>query len=337
MRIRLPILLAIAAPVLLLAGYTSYWFYAADAVRRGIDEWIALQGENGVEVRSAGVDVSGFPLILAADARNVVMTDVQGATWQTSGLSAEAQPWRLSHIDFRIDGPQTLTVPGVQPVTMTADDGTGDIRLGNDGRLAAGSLSLADLTVLLPAVGDLKVATVDVAVSQNAEGTDRDGLAAAGDARQVDLPVSPLPALGQRLQHAGLDVTVTAPVPPELRAPFLTLWRDSGGRMLIDRLNLEWGPLTIQATGTVTLDAALQPQANLTANVRGFLETVDALVAAGMVEGEKSGLIKAGLALLAGAPDADGTATLTAPLSLNGGRVFLGPLQIAQLPPVVWP
>ena len=132
-------------------------------------------------------------------------------------------------------------------------------------------------------------------------------------------------------------MTVTGQVPPQLRVPFLAAWRESGGRMLIDRLSLEWGPLAVQATGTVTLDAALQPQANLTANVRGFLETVDALVAAGMVEAEQSGLIKAGLALLAGAPDSDGVATLTAPLSLNGGRLFLGPLQIAQLPPVVWP
>ena len=337
MRIRLPLLLAIVTPVLLLAGYTSYWFYAADSVRKGIDDWIAFQGENGVEVRTTRVEVSGFPLILAADARDVVMTDPQGARWQTSGLSAQAQPWRMTHIDYRIDGPQTLTVPGAQPVTITADDGSGDIRLAGNGQLASGTLSLADLTVLLPAVGDLKVATVDVAIAQNHGGTDRDGLAAGGDMRLVDLPVTPLPALGQRLQHAGLDVTVTGTVPPALQVPFLTVWRDSGGRLLIDRLDLEWGPLTVQATGTVTLDAALQPQANLTANVRGFLQTVDALVAAGMVKPDQSGLIKAGLALLAGAPDADGTATLTAPLSINGGRVFLGPLQIAQLPPVVWP
>jgi len=230
-----------------------------------------------------------------------------------------------------------LTVPGTQPVTVMADDGIGDVRLGDDGRLSAGTLSLDDLTVLLPALGDLKVESVEMAVTQRAEGSDRDGLAAGGEMRQVDLPVSPLPALGERLQHAGLDVTVTGQVPPQLRVPFLAAWRESGGRMLIDRLSLEWGPLAVQATGTVTLDAALQPQANLTANVRGFLETVDALVAAGMVEAEQSGLIKAGLALLAGAPDSDGVATLTAPLSLNGGRLFLGPLQIAQLPPVVWP
>ncbi len=337
MRIRLPYLLAVAIPALLVAGYSSYWYYAADAVRRGIDDWIAQQGANGLEVRSAGVAVGGFPLMLEADARNVVMTDARGAIWQSSGLYAEAQPWRLTEIDFRIDGPQTLTVPGARPVTVTADDGIGDVRLGSDGRLTAGSLTLADLTVLLPALGDLKVATVEMGVSQRAEGGDRDGLAAGGEARQVELPVSPLPALGKRLEHAGLDVTVTGAVPPELRVPYLTVWRESGGRMLVDRLALQWGPLTLQASGTVTLDAALQPQANLTANVRGFLETVDALVAAGLVEADKSGLIKAGLALLAGAPDADGKATLTAPLSLAGGRLFLGPLQIAQLPPVVWP
>ena len=86
--------------------------------------------------------------------------------------------WRLNQIDFRIEGPQTLTVPGVQPLTVMADDGIGDVRLGGDGRLAAGTLSLDDLTVLLPALGDLKVESVEMAVAQRAEGTDRDGLAA---------------------------------------------------------------------------------------------------------------------------------------------------------------
>ncbi len=133
MRIRLPLLLGIAIPLLLIAGYCSYWFYAADAVRRGIDDWIALQGANGLEVRSASVDVGGFPLMLEADARQVVMIDTQGASWQTSGLYAEAQPWRLNQIDFRIDGPQTLIVPGARPVTVTADDGVGDVRLGATG------------------------------------------------------------------------------------------------------------------------------------------------------------------------------------------------------------
>lgn len=337
MRIRLSILLPIVVPVLLAAGYSTYWFYAADAVRRGIDEWVAVQRANGIEVRSEPVDVGGFPLKLEAGARQVVMTDAQGATWQSAGLSAEAQPWRLTHIDYRIDGPQTLVVPGVRPVTVTADSGTGDIRLAADGRLSAGSLTLSDLTVLLPALGDLKAATMELAIAERANGGDSADLAAGGDLLQIDLPVAPFPAFGQRVDHAGLDVTVTAPVPAQLRVPHLTVWRESGGVMHIERLYLEWGPLVVEANGTVTLDAALQPQANLTANVRGFLQTVDALVAAGMVEGDKAGLIKAGLALLAGPPDPDGTATLTAPLQLRDRRLFLGPLQLAELRPIVWP
>ena len=337
MRIRLPILFSIVTPILLVAFYCGYWFFTAGVVRTGIDDWIAAQRANGMEVRAGTIDVGGFPLTLEAGARDIVMTDVHGTTWQSSGVSAKTLPWRLTHIDFRIDGPQTLIVPGVQPVTVTADDGLGDLLLGGDGRLSAGTLSLSELTVLLPALGDLKVATVELAMAERTNGTADADLAAGGDARQVDLPVSPLPALGVRVDHAGLDVTVTAPVPEQLRGPHLTLWRDAGGRLLIDRFELKWGPLLVDASGTVTLDAALQPQADLTANVRGFLPTVDALVVAGMVDGQKAGLIKAGLALLAGPPGPDGTATLTAPLSIRDRRVFLGPLQIAEIAPIVWP
>ena len=118
--------------------------------------------------------------------------------------------------------------------------------------------------------------------------------------------------------------------------PYLAAWRDSGGKMQVDRLTLNWGPLKIEATGTVTLDATLQPQAELTAKVRGFAQTVDALVAAGMVESQKAGLIKAGLASMAGPPASDGTATLTAPLSLRDRRLFLGPLQLAEFAPIMW-
>jgi len=337
MRIRLSILIPIVVPALLAAGYSSYWYYAADAVRRGIDEWVAMQRANGVEVRSEPVDIGGFPMKLEAGARDVVMTDAQGATWRSAGLSAEAHPWRLTHIDYRIEGPQTLVVPGAQPVTVTADGGTGDIRLAADGRLSSGRLTLSDLTLLLPALGDLKAATMQLDIAERANGGDSADLAAGGDLRQVDLPVTPFPAFGQRVDQAGLDVTVSAPVPAQLRVPHLTIWRDSGGIMHINRLYLEWGPLVVEANGTVTLDAALQPKANLTANVRGFLQTVDALVAAGMVKGENAGPVKALLALLAGPPDSDGTATLTAPVSLRNSRLFLGPLQIAELPPVVWP
>ena len=336
MRIRLPILLAALAPVLMVAGYCGYWVYAAGLVRTGIDEWIAAQRAGGVAVEAGAIEVGGFPLKLTAGARDVALTDPRGASWRSAGLSAEAPPWQLTRIDYRIDGPQVLSLPGVRPLTVTADDGAGQLRLGGNGRLSAGRLSLSDLTVLLPALGDMKAATLTLAMAERTNGGGDTDLAAGGDARQVDLPVSPLPAFGQRVQHAGLDVTVTAPV-PALRTPELTYWRDAGGELQVDRLRLEWGPLAVDAAGTVTLDAALQPQAELTAEVTGYLQIVDALVAEGMLEARRSGLIKAGLALLAGPPGPDGTSTLTAPLTIRDRRVFLGPLQLAVLPPVVWP
>ncbi len=96
-------------------------------------------------------------------------------------------------------------------------------------------------------VGDIILASIDIDGTPTARKyvvLSNDGttvaIAAGGEVRQVDLPVSPLPALGERLQHAGLDVTVTGQVPPQLRVPFLTAWRESGGRMLIGRPSPEW-------------------------------------------------------------------------------------------------
>ena len=335
MRFRLALLLAAIVPVLLIAGYTSYWFYVADAVQRGVDEWITVQGSNGVDVETSGLELSGYPLVMEAEARDVVMTNAEGVRWQTSGLHAEAQPWRLNQIDFSIDGPQLVTVPGTQPVTISADDGVGEVRIGGDGRLSAARIGVEDITILIPAIGDIKVDGLHLR-SERKEGTETKGVAAGGSLSFIDLPVSPLPALGTTLDHAALDVTLVGPDLPELNIPYLTAWRDSDGRLLIDRIHFEWGPLKIQGWGSLTLDSALQPQGNLTAKVQGFLETVDALVEAGLLEADQSALYKSGLALLAGAPDSSGVATLTAPLSLKGGRLLLGPLQIAQLPPIPW-
>lgn len=336
MRIRLPILLPIAVPVFLILGYSVYWFTAAEAVRTGIDEWILAQRAQGVAVRHGDIDVGGFPLLLDARVDDVVMTDAAGIVWNTAGISAKAPPWRLTRIEFQIEGPQRVTVPGLQPLTVSAGSGVGEIGMLGSGRLATGSLALPDLTVLMPAIGALKVATLELAIAEQASGPRNIDLVVGGDARQVDLPVSPLPALGAQIDHIGLDLRVSAPLPDQLRAAQMVLWREAGGTARIDRLELGWGPLSIAASGTLTLDAELQPQGTLTANIRGFLQTVDALVDAGLVEAEQAGLVKAGLALLAGAPDADGVPTLTAPLSIRDRRVLLGPLQVATLPPVVW-
>ena len=169
--------------------------------------------------------------------------------------------------------------------------------------------------------------------------SDRPGgdIAAGGDAWRLTLPVSPLPALGTLVEQAGADLVVSGPVPADLRQTNVAAWRDNGGSVEIERLTLRWGPLSVEATGTVTLDEALQPRGTLNARIQGFVEAIDALVEAGAVAAKDAGLAKGALTLLAGPPGPDGVATLTAPLAVANRRLFLGPIQLGEIQPIVWP
>ena len=333
-----PLLIPIVL-ILVGGGYVGFWFYASERVRDGIDDWVAGQRAHGVDVRYRSVDIGGFPLKLEAEAHDFVVTRGDGAAWRGDDLEASALPWRLTRIDFALAGDHELTVPGVTAFTVTTRGGDGDLQLAPDGRLTAAQVSLSDVAVALPrGAGVVTLAGLDLAAEERpADESGLPDLAARGDARAIDLPASPLPALGLAIDHAGIDVTVTGPVPPVLNEPALAAWRDTGGELRIERLSLRWGPLVIEANGTIALDEALQPSGNLVAQVQGFLETVDALVEAGMIEAKDAGYTKAGLALLAGPPGPDGTATLTAPLRLRDRRLTLGPLPLAELPAIVWP
>ncbi|NNG04884.1 MAG: DUF2125 domain-containing protein [Inquilinus sp.] len=337
MRRFLPLLLAI---LLIVAGgaYAGYWVYAADMVRVGIDDWIAEQRARGLDIRTTNLDVGGFPLRLEAGARAITLADGNRLVWQSAALTASARPWRLTRIAYTLDGRQSLSVAGDFPLRLTAAAGSGEIRLAGNGGIAAGSLALSEPALRLPInVGLLRADGLDLRISE-ATG-DRPGgtIAAGGDAWRLTLPMSPLPALGTLVEQAGADVVVTGPVPAAPHRSALAAWRDDGGTVEIERLTLRWGPVSVEATGTVTLDAALQPRGTLNARIQGFLEAVDALVEAGIVAAKDAGLVKAGLTLLAGAPGPDGVATLTAPLALENRRLFLGPIQLGEIQPIVWP
>jgi hypothetical protein len=110
-------------------------------------------------------------------------------------------------------------------------------------------------------------------------------------------------------------------------------WGSFEGRVDIDHLDLRWPPLDLSASGSIGLDEERRPSGRLETwwrDLPGFLE---ALAASGFVDPQALAPLKAALLLLPQRAGADGRTERLVPISLEEGRLFVGPLEIGQLSP----
>jgi hypothetical protein len=153
----------------------------------------------------------------------------------------------------------------------------------------------------------------------------------------VDELVLPTPVepLGRSIAHVAGDFAVKGTIPRGPRAAALAAWRDDGGTLEVPSFEIAWGQLGMTASGTLSLDEAMQPLGALTARIAGYNEVIDAMVSAKTIKSGDAQFAKIGLGLLA-RPGADGKPVLDAPITLQNGFLFIGPARLARLPRFTW-
>ncbi len=67
----------------------------------------------------------------------------------------------------------------------------------------------------------------------------------------------------------------------------------------------------------------------------GLSETMDRLVAARLLGADRAGLVKAVLRALAEGTDSTGRPVVALPITLQEGRLYLGPVQLLRFSPVL--
>jgi hypothetical protein len=113
-------------------------------------------------------------------------------------------------------------------------------------------------------------------------------------------------------------------------------FREAGGSVEVKNLLLQWGPTTIDGSGTVTLDPGLQPEASFAARIAGFEETADALVAAGLIRQQEAQGVKLLLSLMARRSDPGRSAEIRVPITIQDRAIFVGPARLARMPQIRW-
>lgn len=350
------IVLAVAAAVAL--AYGGYWSYLAGQVGAGVGQWFAERKSEGLEAGYGSVKVGGFPFQLVAVIEAPHLAQPQGPepwSWKGPALVLKARPWRLTRVRLSAPGRHRfkLTRQG-RPVAFTVEFGELELKLNHRGG-GTGRAMLSVREIILRDASEKTVAGVAAAdfiaerpgrADDGGPGGPAPALDILVDVEGVSYKTAPVRGLGRTTARVFVRVSVMGEAhdapgfplgPGKLTAGALAGWRDSGGTLEIKRFALGHGPLTLGGDGTLALDASMRPIGAFTLRIKGFEETLDRLAEAGAIKPYPAALAKTVLRALAVKQGVPGAGELKAPLSLQDGWLYVGPMAVARLPPIRWP
>lgn len=348
---------AVAAAVALVYG--GYWSFLAAQVETGIEQWFAERKSEGLEAGYASLRVGGFPFQLVAVIEAPRLAAPRGLkpwSWKGPALVLKARPWRLTRVRLSAPGRHhfTLTRRGNR-AAFTVDAGALWLKLKHRGdgtrraMLSVREVTLRDASE--KAVAGVAAADFIVERPGRADDGGPGGAAPALDflaeAEGISYTAAPVRGLGRTTARLVVQVSVTGEAddffgsgqlgPGKFGAEAMARWRDSGGTLEVKRFALNHGPLALDGDGTLALDAAMRPIGAFMLRVKGFEEALDRLAGAGVIKPHPAALAKTVLKALARKQGVPGGEELKVSLSLQDGRLYVGPLPLAKLPPIRWP
>lgn len=340
MRLRSLAIVLIATLVLLAAAASAYWGWWAGQLERGIAQWREQQRLRGYEISYRSPAIGGFPLAHMARFEEPAVRAPEGPHWRGPTLIARSALWDPRTISVFFSGRhlvEHLNAGGLEVVTLDSREAGGVLRLGGGGRLEQADATLQGLEVLADPFGRVASALLRVSLTPDYDPETGSllGTAFALETGALQIPAdlaAPLDPTADWIRAVGRLDGVLPQAAPLLA---LAAWRDQGGALNLERVEVEWPPLGLSASGRLTLDDQLRPQGQFAARIAGLPELLDRLAAAGLVTAQQVASIKLGVLAFSGEPDDQGRPVLAVPVILNGGLLSLGPFPLARISPVL--
>ena len=338
-------LIVVAALAVSVAAYSGYWWWGAGKMDDTVSGWIDDWRRAGYRIDYAEKTVGGFPWTVRIRLVRPALADPAGAwSWNAGNLDLSAEPWAPTTYQLSAEGGHEAVVPiagRLVPMQATAERAEGTAEFDLYGRLRQADITLENVDGTAPALNaDLKIGRATVTLTQPAEpAREHQDEEAAVDllVQGLRLPAALSGPLGRNVAHTSMRARLMGPLPRTDMRRALETWRDAGGTLDVPWLSMEWGPTKLRAEGTLALDDLLRPSAAFEAKVAGLSGTLDALVSAKLIKPEAARLAGVGLLLFARTPPGGGEPELAVPLSALDGEVYLGPIKMGRVPPVLPP
>jgi hypothetical protein len=324
--------------LLLLAGgaLAGTWVWAAGAVQDGYETWRAERRAEGYSFQNADPHVAGFPTAVRATMRQPVVAAPQGWRWKGPVVTGEAD--LLSPFTVRVTAPGTHTLRTVDGRQLTADAKTahGRVLLKPAGGVRSGQITLEQVRLDGLPAGPTRAAALFVALGPERRPADGPReLDFTLETDGLDLPRQLETAFGRQIDRLAARGTLIGQAPRRISRADLQAWRQRGGEIAVDHLELIWAPVSLEGDGTLSLDGRLRLTGTLDVAVKGLAAGLDKLAAAGRIERSAVNYAKLAIAALGRRDQASGETVVDVPLSFRQGRVYLGPVPLGRLTPVL--
>ncbi len=314
------------------------WLGAAALIRArlraGLRDWER-------DMRVAGWTIEHAPLVAAGVWRGAVVAPAVrlagggdalpgGLAWQAEAVRLAWSPLRPRLLDLEAGAAESVTLGhlpalyAVGPVQAVIDLQQPDAPMP----IITGALSLSQGGTRLNLAG------ASLRLSPHP------GAAAGQPLLSVALTAQGLvaavaPALPVDLEAEG---TVSGPATPPGLPPAerVRAWQAAGGTVTVPRLVARSGPMAMTASGSLSLDAALQPAGQASLRITGADALVDQLADIGALGRGQAIALGAVIGLLGQSEAEGGPPVVTLPLLWQDGRVTVGGFTLARSKPLTW-
>jgi hypothetical protein len=334
------IFLPVTVLALALAGYGWWWQVVADNMRSNVMAFQAGQTAVGHQVKWESFDVQGFPYRVMGTLSAMHLTvPERGAFYDGERIVVHLEPFALNRMALSLEGQQRIfytheqwieatvradksliTLSGereAQRIELDIERLTGKAKLDEKDfnfivEMARGGLTVSDVTASepLPRI-DLKARIKNVALQGN-----------------LELP------LGSSI--AWLDMDIGAKLPANMAetpsASLFAAWQQTGTPVEIRRFELEWGGISMAASGEIKMDAQSLPEGRLMLTLGNHPRILELMRGYGWIAPETEALAGKVLDVLA-FMSGDAKRRVSVPLKFDKGIVYLGPAPIAKMTP----
>jgi hypothetical protein len=324
--------------VLLIGGWIGFWKYAEGKVEQSIDGWKAREARAGRIYECGSQTVGGFPFrfeVLCDNVKATLTKTHPPADLTAPNIHVAAQVYDPTLLIAEITGPVTYAEAGQQPSylanwSLAQSSVRGTPREPERVSIVIDGLSVKRLNPDEPVVDATRLEIH----GRMLEGSARANPVIEIVLRSTKLAAPPLGQMAAKPTDSDIDVVLRglkdfAPKPWPDRFRELAQTR---GKLEVRRARVAQGDTLAVGSGTLTIgeDGKLDGQLNVT--VAGAESLINDVLA---MNQKKLGFsMSIGLGLLGGGKKLEGRPAISLPLKLRDGHAYLGPVKIADVPPL---
>jgi len=318
-------------------GWSSWWLLGARGQEAALEAWLEGQRDRGWQAEAASIEVTGFPAKFRTAVREIALADPDsGWAWIAPEWIAESRSLQPTRVMIVWPETQTLAMPkGRVEIESARFASLLDVRPGPSMELREAAAEIDDLRIRSTHGWEAGAGRVSIGVAERPE---RLGPAHAYDMRltatDLTMPGQAADRIGRtggpRPSAASLTVLGHAAFDDPLDRLAIEQGRLALRAMTIREADLLWGDMRLMAKGALTVGDDGYPEGDIRVEATEWCHIARLAALSELIDHGTARVIADAvefIAALAGTGDKP-----SLPLALSKGKIWIGPLAIADAP-----